>query len=126
AVHAGIQEGLRSPMDGQQVTQRQPARQRGSGRFGHDPAGRRQALSADPGPDPVQPVRTRLDGFSDSSKLTAQHLFQIALPGPGLNVADDSRSKTERRATMARDASLLTAPMLSPMVVATCSSDRSP
>jgi hypothetical protein len=108
------------------MSRRVPARRYPSGRFSHDPARRRQALRANPGPDPVQPVRTGLDGFSDHSKLSAQHVFQVALPVPGLSAAHGARCSTERSAAMARDASLLTAPTVIPIVVAICCSDRLP
>jgi hypothetical protein len=94
AVHADIEESLHSAMQGQQITLRQSAAHGRSGRFGHSPAKRCWPLLADLGPDPVQPVCTRPDGCRDPSKLSAQHVFQIALPGPGIGVAHDARSKT--------------------------------
>src|SRR5215831_10112706 len=116
--------GMRGAMDRSKIAYRKPAGHRGSSRSGHDPGRPRRALRADPGPDPVQPVPTGLYGLSDHKKLLAQHVLQIALPRPVLRMVHDARSSTERRAAMARAASLLTAPMVIPIVVATCSSDR--
>jgi len=94
AVHADIEEIPHSALERQQITLRQSAGHGRSGRFGHSPARRRWPLPANPGPDPVQPVCTGPDGCRDPSKLSAQHVFQIALPGPGIRVAHDARSRT--------------------------------
>ena len=95
----------------------------GRGQFGHHPAQGHGAFRADLSADPVQPVGTRHYGVSKGVKRPAERIFVIGRPR--LMAPHDARSSTGRRAAMARDACLLTARMVTPMVAAICQSDRS-
>ena len=120
----GIHGSPRSDADRQQVTQHGAAGSGASGQLNHVPARGHLALRADPGTDPVQPVGTGLDGVSRHAKRPAQHVFQLMLLA--LRMAHDSRSKTERRAAMAREVWPLTAPGVIPIAAAVSASDSSP
>jgi hypothetical protein len=127
SLHGGP-EAVPDPEDGGL----KPPRRRDEGADHAGQVGRPPGCLADGGPDgdlgadPVQPVGGGLHRVGRHPQRMPQRLLKAGLAGIGAAVAHPSRSSTERSAAIARELWLLTAPLVIPIAVAICASERSP